>query len=424
MKEGNKKPNSIDDIYIVPELLEEILHGLPLKSILKFKAVSKQWRSILESDLFMERRMNVQKNRRKILAAYNCNYGRRPCILPAETRFQGDEEIVYLHCDPALPSMTCDGLVCITEPDWFNVLNPSTGELRRFPPGPDPVKGAHANWLLGFGRDKVTGSYKIVRMCFDDCYELGLLDVGTGEWSQLMPPPHIIDAGSKSVHVNGSIYWLQIRRYYSILTLDLHKQRFYRVPYPDTWVTQETQLVNLEDRLAISMTTKVGPGEWTLEIWCMDLEEIRWSKNISWNTYSWSKTYSISLPHRVVVSRPWQEISWFTPVSVSKQGNIVFYDNHKRLFRYCPGTDEIRCLSSNICVISSYVEELVPLPFKSGHPHHDLENSYSKFRTSKCRPGSWISKVLRRNVSMLDVLVASLVVVGYVYLPPKKLRII
>ncbi|KAG7570320.1 F-box associated interaction domain [Arabidopsis thaliana x Arabidopsis arenosa] len=394
MEEERKNTNSI---YIFPELLEEIFLGLPLKSILKFKTVSNQWRSILESKLFVERRRTLQKNRRKILAAYNCNYCRRPSIHP-ESRFEGDEEIVYLHCDAAQPSMTCDGLVCITEPGWFNVLNPSTGQLRRFPPGPDPVKGTQGNWLLGFGRDKVTGRYKIVRLCFRDFYEFGILDIETGEWSKLRTPPHIMLPGSKSVYVNGSIYWLQISASYIILALDLHKESYYGIHHlPATWVTQETQLANLEDRLAMAMTTKVGP-EWILEIWSMDIEEKGWSKN-----YSWSKTYSISLAHRVVVSWPWQK-RWFTPVSVSKQGNLVFYDNHKRLFKYYSGTDETRCLSSNICVISSYVENLVPLPLKPSHTD-------SKFSTSSCRlfptRGSWKFKILRRNVSILNVLFTS-----------------
>lgn len=121
----------------VPDLLEEILLRLPLKSILKFKSVSKQWRSILESRRFAERRMivmNVQ-NKLKIMAAAT---GDPNQFLP---RFQGDEEaeMLYLQSDVAsLPSLSCDGLVCIPVPGWINVLNPSTGEFLRFSCRRDP----------------------------------------------------------------------------------------------------------------------------------------------------------------------------------------------------------------------------------------------------------------------------------------------
>jgi len=62
---------------------------------------------------------------------------------------------------------------------------------------------------MGFGRDKFNGSYKVVRMCFSPVEKCEVLDVETGEWSELNPPPNDIDVGRKSVCVNGSIYWLK-----------------------------------------------------------------------------------------------------------------------------------------------------------------------------------------------------------------------
>ncbi|KAG5395765.1 hypothetical protein IGI04_017579 [Brassica rapa subsp. trilocularis] len=39
--------------------------------------------------------------------------------------------------------------------------------------------------------------------------------------------------------------------------------------------------------------------------------------------------------------------------AVSKKGNLVFYDNQKRLFMYYPWTNEIHCLSLDTCAIST-----------------------------------------------------------------------
>ncbi|KAG7570292.1 F-box domain [Arabidopsis thaliana x Arabidopsis arenosa] len=428
MGEEEENPNSID---ILPDLLEEVFLRLPTKSILKCRTVSKQWRSILESKRFAERHMSLQKSRRKILAAYNCDCGGRRRLLP-ESRFEGDEEIVYLHCDASRPSMTCQGLVCFPEQDWIIVLNPSTRQLRRFSSGLNdnfrfgigfwktfsPLK-----WAMGFGREKVNGRYKVVRMSFsfrrvrqeEPVVECGVLDVDTGEWRKLSPPPYKVDVGRRSACVNGSIYWLHIERLhiekgFKILALDLHKEEFHDVSVPAMWLTRLTQLVNLEGRLAIAKTT-VGPG-WILEIWSMDTEDKRWSK-----------TYSINLAHRVVSPSRWKRL--FTPVAVSKQGNLVFKDNQKRLFKYYPGTDEIRCLSLDTCVISPYLENLVALPIKPSHPHPRPPNSDFKKRLSRCRlftthmeSGSWIYKVLQKNeFRILDILFTSLVVVGYIWIP-------
>ncbi|VVA96777.1 unnamed protein product [Arabis nemorensis] len=190
---GKKRTCSID---IAPDLVKEILLRLPLKSLVKFKTVSKEWRSILESKSFIEMHLNFQKyvkRRQKILAAYNCDCCDRP-NLPPETGSEGDED---LQCNTSRPLMSCDGLVCLPEPGWVNVMNPSTDELVRFPSGPDPVshyvRPRHVGTLvpyltyfpgyraMGFGRDKVTGSYKVVRMSFDPT-ECDVLSVENGEW--------------------------------------------------------------------------------------------------------------------------------------------------------------------------------------------------------------------------------------------------
>lgn len=116
---------------ITTDLLEELLARLPLKSLGRFKSVSKEWKSILESKWFVERHLNFQKSSRKILTAYNCDCGVSPTLLP-ESRFEKGEEFVSLHCDATRPSMSCDGLFCIPEEECVNVLNPSTGQLQRF----------------------------------------------------------------------------------------------------------------------------------------------------------------------------------------------------------------------------------------------------------------------------------------------------
>ncbi|CAH2058211.1 unnamed protein product [Thlaspi arvense] len=375
MGEGNKNANTI---YIVPDLLEEIFLRLPLESIRNCKTVSKQWRSILESENFVKRRINLKKSR-KILAAYNCKCGDRPRLLP-ESRFEGDEEIVYLHCDATRPSMSCNGLVCLPEPDWIVVLNPSTGQLLRFPHGPDRVTETGSDYFLGnrvigFGRDEVTGSYKVVKMLVDPMQkECEVLDVESGERKLVELPPYVRCVGREPVCVNGSIYWrfsgmLQMRWGTHILALDLHKEEFHMVSVPETLVKQETQIANLENRLAIANARRVGTDR-ILEIYRMSAGEETWSK-----TYSLSLASLLELPKSISM---WHMS--FTPVAVSKQGNLVFCNDDKRLFKYYSETGEIRCLSLDMCVISPYLENVAPLRSESGRHHPCF-----KARTSRCR---------------------------------------
>ncbi|KAL1191170.1 F-box/LRR-repeat protein [Cardamine amara subsp. amara] len=378
MGEEEANPNSF---YIASDLLTDIFMRLPLKSLVKFKTVSKEWRSILNSKRFVDMHLNFQKSeksRRKILAACHCD------CEPPPTPFPGDEEIVYLHCESTRPSMSCDGLVCIPEPGWVNVLNPSTGQFRRFPSGPDPVPtplnfrricfsstGAWSSffpghWAMGFGRDKVTGSYKVVRMFFDpNNYEI--LDVNTGEWRKLSPPPYEVDTGRRSACVNGSIYWLDIwRGCCKLLVLDLHTEEFHDAPLGASMVFKmDTQIVNLEDRLATATGRLNSHHEWGLEIWTMDAKE------------TWSKTYSISLASLCI--KP-LEARWYRPVIASKQGDVVICDNKKRLFRYYQRTDTICQISPRTCVISPYLENMVQLHNEQA----DLRTEFACIRGNTC----------------------------------------
>nr|VDD16212.1 unnamed protein product [Brassica oleracea] len=319
------------NIIINTDLLEELLVRLPLKSLVRFKSVSKEWKSILESKCFVEKHLNFQKSTPKILTAYNCDCGVSPTLLP-ESRLEEGEEFVFLHCDATRSSMSCDGLVCIPEEECVNVLNPSTGQLQRFHSPPLVNRRTNSTftngtwtayfpgyYAMGFGREKVKGHYKVVRISGDPNYS-DTLDVNTGKWRTLWKPRRYkVDVGRKSACVKGTIYWLRIKSHgVTILALDLHKEKFHYVKHPHfpKGIMLEAQIVNVGDRLAITMPERNFFGGLELGIWTMDVGQEE----------TWSKTHSISLlgikPD--VVSRS------FTPLSVSNQGNVVFYDDKKR----------------------------------------------------------------------------------------------
>ncbi|KAF8096772.1 hypothetical protein N665_0301s0020 [Sinapis alba] len=167
--------------------------------------------------------------------------------------------------------MTCDGLVCITEQDWINVLNPWRRQLRRLCL---EAWSSSYSCVMGFGSDKVTGSYKVVKMeiwSYMDHHvvesvvflTLKMVDAdSTFLHNMLCPLSHKVSR--TSVCVNGSNYWLlHVGSGYKMLALDLHKEKFHNVSVPLTHVSQETEIVNLENRLTKAITY-TNP-EWKLD---------------------------------------------------------------------------------------------------------------------------------------------------------------
>lgn len=112
-------------------------------------------------------------------------------------------------------------------------------------------------------------------------------------------------------------------------------------------------------------------------------------------------SHGVISPH-LTHSGEWK--STCTPLAVSKQGTRFFHDCKKRFFKYDPETDFLCCLSSDICVISPYVENLVSLP----PSRCDLNQA----------PGSQLSSIFRRfkllipSILLTSTLV-SLICFGY-----------
>ena len=264
------------------------------------------------------------------------------------------------------------------------------------------------NSAMGFGKDEVTGKYKVVSMLFDHNH-YQILDVDIGQWRKLVPPPYKVDTRRKSACVKGSIYWLDLFGIYKILAFDLHTEEFRDVQVlPPLFHSAAARIVNLDDRLAIADICMMKPG-WNLEIWIMDAQE-----------ETWCMTYSITLAHRVIpmhgrVIEEWSTM--FTPLAVSKEGSLFFYDTKKRLFKYDPETDFLCCLSSDICVISPFVENLVRLHpgcVPKTRPPRGCRNGRSCLNQVA---GSRISKQIKLQIPniLLTSTLVSLICFGYSY---------
>ncbi|KAF2577554.1 hypothetical protein F2Q68_00001697 [Brassica cretica] len=459
------------------DLEEEVLLRLPLESILKFKTVSKQWRSLLESRSFSERRrIIIQKTQKKmqfVAAALLLNinpevvvkgddeevemiyldcdfpkvqeedsdFSRRPSLScdglvcmpvpgwinvlnPSTGEFlrfpsgrdpkitnvldDGDDEeveMIYLDCDfPKVqeedsdfsrrPSLSCDGLVCMPVPGWINVLNPSTGEFLRFPSGRDPKitnvlddvsrRGFEVfpgYWRMGFGRDIVNGSYKVARMCFQRNYSYcEILDINIRAWRKLKRKPlFYVGERLKSAFVNGSIYWLEVDCYYhtqKILAFDLHTEKFRSVKTPPLFC-KSGQIANLEDRLVVA-AKDIGELGFKFCIWSMDPRDETWSIAYSFHLSSSTRSSFISR-----CSHWWH---WCMPLAVSKRGNLYFYDQEKKVHKYCSDTGLVRGVTygGDIRIVAPFVENLLPIRGSASSGRTFGFRNLDEFETSSC----------------------------------------
>lgn len=207
------------------------------------------------------------------------------------------------------------------------MVNPTTRWHRTIPPCNYQLE---AFWRkirqpsLGFGKDKIKGTYKAVWLY--NSVEFGLknksittcevFDFTTNAWRYVVPAsPYLIHEKQGPVYCDGSLHWLTAGGETNVLSLDLHTEIFQVIPQPpflhDSYhglYTPNLAMCSLDDRLCLS--DRIGPEQ---VMWSFDSEDKTWNKiySVDQRTYAWSR------------NNMWKKL---TPLSVLGKDKLLFYD--------------------------------------------------------------------------------------------------
>ncbi|KAG7969566.1 hypothetical protein I3843_07G037000 [Carya illinoinensis] len=204
--------------YLPENVVEEILLRLPVKSLVRFKCVSKHWRSLISNPQFAKlqfQRTSVRSQRLLI------SFGSEIRSLDCEAPFQDSSTPSVI----AVPFQkqgryvriigSCNGLVCVAlySRRYFYIWNPSTGYYRKLPdPGISLSEGIHSH---GFGYDPSTDDYKLLVANFRTPppreSEIKVFSFKRNSWKILRGLNHPGLAGScrgsAGILCNGSLHW-------------------------------------------------------------------------------------------------------------------------------------------------------------------------------------------------------------------------
>ncbi|KAK4425975.1 F-box protein CPR1 [Sesamum alatum] len=215
--------SSCRSVHLPLELLSEVLTRLPVKSLLRFKCVSKFWVDLINTPYFISSHLhNYSKRRRRINIIQ----------LRLQRRYNNDGCFRTLHLDSAgnqytaearnltVPlydpgdenhyvfvagTGTCNGLLCLWLPEEPLVFwNPSTHQYRH-----GPILECSTN--CGFGYDQNSQDYKFATMIYTIPikfrYTCKMYSLKSGSWCY----QHVFDSDSIPVGTafvcNGAVYW-------------------------------------------------------------------------------------------------------------------------------------------------------------------------------------------------------------------------
>ncbi|PIA28141.1 hypothetical protein AQUCO_07200051v1 [Aquilegia coerulea] len=326
------------------DVVKDILSRLPVKSLVRFRCVSKTWLEFLTKDnhfikLHLSRSHHHQPN--FIFQTYvyiDCDMNSKI----SESKFDCELEIFGI----------CNGLVCVTDYFKFYVSNPLTKDYISIP-SPDDVPILINNMSLsvyGFGFDESSNDYKIFRMFTtstndkDDIYEIQsyitVYTLGTNSWRTLedMWCEYEICGDQYNALVNGALHWMgtrpgaglntSISRIPVLFCFDLKVEAFHEIPQPNY----------LKDKYLYPYNVKVGELDGLLCLFSMLFNENIevWAMKEYGIAESWTKQFKIT---QLEVPQSFYKL---TPVGIYNKGEIIINKDDRELFLYMPQTNTIR----------------------------------------------------------------------------------
>ncbi|KAG7559612.1 F-box domain [Arabidopsis thaliana x Arabidopsis arenosa] len=292
---------------IPQEIVDEILTKLPVKSLVRFKAVSREWRGTIESNFFIEKHNQYQKSLQLRQV--------RIILLSEEKRYNGlalENMLIsssgIIPVSPYLPirafnrfdgykiSEPCDGLICLyTQTRIFSLFNPATTSRRRLPkPTSIVCDGGHRVFtLLGIGRENsVSPRYKLLWFFEFDNRRMNkstrcmVFALDTNTWRYVDPPKCRVHYDHPQIHLDGVMYCfthnMEQQSYFEkdlkLLAFDLHTETFQSISItPDIGCRfcRELSMCVLDHRICI-FKRLVDDNDRFFKIWGLDVHKRTW----------------------------------------------------------------------------------------------------------------------------------------------------
>ncbi|PIA63110.1 hypothetical protein AQUCO_00200852v1 [Aquilegia coerulea] len=319
-------------LSILPDdILEEILSRLSVKTLLRFKTVSKSWYNMINNPQFID--MHLQKSRYR-------NDVKLVIKISSSTLYSLDPETPNLQVEcTTYPKIfgnnngdilgSCDGVLCITgHPDgnFMSLLNPSTRQYAVMQyPFPRIQRSFYAHDIAhGLGYDPVTGSYKLVKIV-SSCdlrvhhSEVMIYYFGTSSWVNSQNIWYKSFYPKAGRIVNNYIHWLAtsyiVGSSFSksvIVAFDLTNESFQEVPLPEAG---HDKLLSLNFTELGGCLCIIRNYDIRFEIWLMTDYRVK---------DTWTKLFVF-----VRTSRLQLFAQYFVPLCFTKHGDILLETDSK-----------------------------------------------------------------------------------------------
>ncbi|XP_049362280.1 F-box/kelch-repeat protein At3g23880-like [Solanum verrucosum] len=329
-----------NEIPILPvELIIEILSRLPVKSLLKFKCVSTQWRCLISSRNFIKTHLNVFTNNkdfihnRLLLRFIQPHHHLMDCSI-SSLLYDSDPKTFQLDYPMQNPrkSVTIlgsvNGLICLSIDKDLILWNPSIRKFKKFR---DPQSGRY--FLHGFGYDQLHDDYNLVLIS----KEVRIYSSNSDSWRIIVNDrSHGLVRETDGIFVNGKLHWAkspsQDQHSYNgwdITSIDVTDGKWGKVEKP-FYGEGDFDLTPCVGVLGSDLSNLCNNQSLQTDVWIMKEYEIK---------ESWTKMYTINRPN----DHP--EGYGFSPLfcKMSNKGEILIQVDQSTFMIYDPKKESFIC---------------------------------------------------------------------------------
>ncbi|CAK9161884.1 unnamed protein product [Ilex paraguariensis] len=318
----------------IPEdIVTNVLLNLPVKSLLRFKCVSRPWRSLISQSQFTKNHLNraTGSNNDKLARYGYLDFKSHPsresvnfcsCEVLSNvgrvTKFEYPFGSYFLNAE-ILGS--CNGLLLIGKSsETLYLWNPSTREYKKFS---IPYSDGARHFLWGLGFDSSSDDYKVVRVvrCKSQAPIAKFYSVKSNSWSDYRDFPYRTFHNQVGIILNKSLHWIvnhakpinQNSAMKVIVCFDPTMEQFDEIQLP-YWAVKysKIELGLLGGSLCISHIH----DNCCVSLWTM--------KQCTVNE-CWTKLFTIPFP-----------LGYVKPLAYRENGEVVMEVNRNRLVTYKP----------------------------------------------------------------------------------------
>ncbi|XP_054778146.1 F-box/kelch-repeat protein At3g23880-like [Prosopis cineraria] len=272
-------------------IIVNILKRLPVKSLIQFQCVCKDWKNLIKSQSFIEIHLHhsCHQNSSLILGwQHSRSFQMQVGLLNHNVQLLEVQTSPLINWIFAKIFGSSNGLLCVriagdnVGPRPILLWNPAIrDQVRKVRVRPrTSIDSEGEDYILGFGFSPVDNDYKIVRIKIPK-YQLvvspmEVYSLNSGSWKEVefVNSEGMTIRCLRNVTVNGVMFWIggkqEVNDDYTLLSFDLSKEEWTMIPMPDLSIYDKKKLVVYENKLAVATGIVGEDKSYLIHLWVME----------------------------------------------------------------------------------------------------------------------------------------------------------